>query len=144
MRYSLNLVCEGLPTKSVTGVTTRSWLVLRRNTSESNIFAAQFVAELKFRVLEIDPNTAEIEGDEDGFAEEYPLEDVEISTNDFMGKARVADTDFRSAWESLDRDGEVLEKFSLQFKDLESAVTAVTACLGMQCVVISQSSILKL
>ena len=29
---------------------------------------------------------AEIEGDEDGFAEEYPLEDVEISTNDFMGK----------------------------------------------------------
>ena len=86
MRYSLNLVCEGLPTKSVTGVTTRSWLVLRLNTSESNIFAAQFVAELKFRVLEIDPNTAEIEGDEDGFAEEYPLEDVEISTNDFMGK----------------------------------------------------------
>ena len=69
-----------------TGTISRSWLVLRRDLERSAAYAAQFVAELKFRVLEIDPTTAEVEGDEDGFAEEYPLEDVEISTNDLMAK----------------------------------------------------------
>ena len=49
-----------------TGTISRSWLVLRRDLERSAAYAAQFVAELKFRVLEIDPTTAEVEGDEDG------------------------------------------------------------------------------
>jgi coatomer protein complex subunit gamma len=119
------------------GVVSRSWLVLRRNPRMECVFAAQFVAELKFHVLEVDSITGEIEGDEAGFAEEYPLEDVELTTTDFMAKARLADSDFRCAWESIDKSGEVLEKFGLHFKELESAVSAVITCLGMQCVIIS-------
>jgi coatomer protein complex subunit gamma len=114
------------------GVVSRSWLVLRRNPRMECVFAAQFVAELKFHVLEVDSITGEIEGDEAGFAEEYPLEDVELTTTDFMAKARLADSDFRCAWESIDKSGEVLEKFGLHFKELESAVSAVITCLGMQ------------
>lgn len=47
------------------------------------------MAELQFRVVEVDPGTGEIEGDEEGFNEEYPLEDVEISTVDFMAKVVI-------------------------------------------------------
>ena len=43
--------------------------------------------------------------------------------------------DFRGIWESLDKKNEVLEKFSLHFTEIEAAVAAVTACLGMQCVI---------
>lgn len=56
--------------------------------------AAHFMAELKFRVVEVDPVTGEIEGDEEGFQEEYPLEDVEFSTADFVAKVRVLLTSF--------------------------------------------------
>lgn len=47
-------------------------------------------------------------------------------------QARVTDGDFRTAWESLETDGEVLQKYGLQFRELGSAVSAVVACLGMQ------------
>ena len=42
--------------------------------------------------------------------------------------------DFRRAWEEVGSDGEVLEKFALQFKKLEDAVAAVLDFLGMQAV----------
>ena len=44
------------------------------------------MAELKFRVVEVDPASGEAEGDQDGFPEEYPLEDIELSTADFIAK----------------------------------------------------------
>lgn len=77
----------------------------------------------------MDPATGEVEGDEDGYEEEFPLEALEISTNDFMTKMFVGD--FRRSWEEMGNDGEVLEKFALQFKKLEDAVTAVIDFLGM-------------
>ena len=64
------------------------------------------------------------------FEEEYPTEDLEIATSDFM--AKVAVPDFRKAWETLGNDNEVLEKFALQFKTMEDAVHAVLNFLGMQ------------
>ena len=121
--------------------------MLKRNNVPGHIFSAQFEAELKFRVVEVDPVSGDIEGEEDGFPEEYPLEDVELSTADFMRKvsstqnlivvkspAQVTDADFRTTWDSLGKSGEVLEKFGLQFKELDSATAAVIDCLGMQCV----------
>jgi len=46
--------------------------------------------------------------------------------------AQVTDADFRTTWDSLGKSGEVLEKFGLQFKELDSATAAVLDCLGMQ------------
>merc|ERR1712196_227362 len=69
---------------------------------------------------------------DDLFEEEYPLENLDLSTNDFMAKVSLGD--FRRAWDTLSTDNEVLEKFALQFKSLEEAVTAVIDLLGMQAV----------
>merc|ERR1712129_433393 len=44
----------------------------------------------------------------------------------------IVDIDFRAMWEAMDASGEVLEKCVLQTKELESAVTNITACLGMR------------
>jgi coatomer subunit gamma len=42
-------------------------------------------------VVEVDPTTGEVEGEPAGFAEEYPLEDLEIATADFMAKVSLGD-----------------------------------------------------
>lgn len=38
------------------------------------------------QALDVDPATGEVEGDEEGFPEEYPLEQLNIATADFMAK----------------------------------------------------------
>jgi len=78
--------------------------------------------------VQVDPATGEEEGD--SFEEEYPLEDLEIATSDFMAKVSVSD--FRKSWETMGNTNEVLEKFALQFKKMEEAVAAVIDFLGMQ------------
>ena len=68
-----------------------------------------FTCELKFTVVQVDPNTGEEEGD--SFEEEYPLEDLEIATADFMAKVSVPD--FRKAWEQIGTDNESSRKVCL-------------------------------
>jgi len=114
------------------GETSRSWLVLRHDVGTDFTFAAQFVAELRFRAVDVDPSNGELQGDEDGFAEEYPLEDVELCTADFLSDVQIADVDFRARWESLGISGEVLEKCVLQAKGAECAIAVIAACLGMR------------
>lgn len=86
--------------------------------------------QLQFKVIQVDPNSGQVEGDENGYDEEYALEDVGINTNDYMAKVSVAD--FRKVWEGLGNNGEVMEKFALQFKKIPEAVFAVIDFLGMQ------------
>jgi coatomer subunit gamma len=47
-----------------------------------------------------------------------------------MAKVNVGD--FRRKWEQMNNDTEVVEKFALQFKRLDEAVTGVIEYLGMQ------------
>lgn len=86
--------------------------------------------QLSFKVIAVDPSTGEADPDDKGYDEEYPLEDMELLTHDFMSKRSIGD--FRRNWEQMDSEGEVEEKFALQFKKLEDAVSAVTELLGMQ------------
>lgn len=109
------------------GETKNCFTVLERN-ADSQITTASFTSELRFSVVQVDPATGEEEGD--SFEEEYPLEDLEISTSDFMAKVTVPD--FRKAWETMGNGNEVLEKFSLQFRKMEDAAVAVIDFLGMQ------------
>mmetsp|Transcript_5162 Transcript_5162/g.14783 ORF Transcript_5162/g.14783 Transcript_5162/m.14783 type:complete len:949 (+) Transcript_5162:103-2949(+) len=101
--------------------------VLERNT-EAALTPSTFTCELRFTVIQVDPATGEEEGET--FEEEYPLEDLQISTSDFMAKVTVPD--FRKGWEVIGNDNEVLEKFALQFKKMEDAVAAIIDFLGMQ------------
>eukprot|EP00977_Amphora_coffeiformis_P029594 scaffold41745_cov176-Amphora_coffeaeformis.AAC.8 len=109
------------------GETKSCFTVLERDTSRP-LTPATFTCELRFTVVEVDPATGEEEGAT--FEEEYPLEDLEIATSDFMAKVSVPD--FRKAWEDMGNESEVLEKFALQFRKVEDAVTAVLDFLGMQ------------
>ena len=61
--------------------------MLARN-PEVPITTASFGCELEFRVVEVDPDTGEIEGDEDGFEENYPVEQLDLNTADYMAKVR--------------------------------------------------------
>jgi len=108
------------------GDTKNCFTVLERN-AEAALSSNSFTCELRFTVVQVDPATGEEEGD--AFEEEYPLEDLEIATSDFMAKVTVPD--FRKAWETMGNDNEVLEKFALQFKKMEDAVAAVIEFLGM-------------
>ena len=109
------------------GETKSCFTVLERDASQP-LMPAKFTCELRFTVVEVDPATGEEEGAT--FEEEYPLEDLDIATSDFMAKVSVPD--FRKAWESMGNESEVLEKFALQFRKVEDAVSAVLDFLGMQ------------
>lgn len=109
------------------GDTKYCFTILERDASIP-LVPSTFTCELRFTVVHVDPASGEEEGD--SFEEEYPVEDLEIATSDFM--AKVAVPDFRKAWENIGNDNEVLEKFALQFRQLEDAVTAVIDFLGMQ------------
>jgi coatomer subunit gamma len=88
--------------------------------------------ELSFKMVQVDPVTGEADSGAKGFDEEFPLEDLELNTNDFMAKVSLGD--FRRSWDQVGAEGEVLEKFALQFKRKEEAVAAVIEFLGMQAV----------
>jgi len=109
------------------GETKNCFTVLERN-PDAEIGASTFSCELRFSVVQVDPVSGEPEGD--SFEEEYPVENLEITTSDFMAKVSVPD--FRKAWETLGNANEVLEKFALQFKKLEEALNAIIDFLGMQ------------
>jgi coatomer protein complex subunit gamma len=109
------------------GESKNCFTVLERNT-DAPLTPGSFTCELRFTVVQVDPATGEEEGDT--FEEEYPLEDLEIATSDFMAKVTVAD--FRKGWETIGNANEVLEKFALQFKKMEDAVAAIVDFLGMQ------------
>jgi coatomer protein complex subunit gamma len=109
------------------GESKNCFTVLERN-ADAPLASSNFTCELRFTVVQVDPATGEEEGDT--FEEEYPLEDLEISTSDFMAKVTVPD--FRKAWETVGNANEVLEKYALQFKKMEDAVSAVVDFLGMQ------------
>jgi len=96
---------------------------------EGAVGPATFGCELHFTVYDIEAGDTEVDEDVEGYPEEYPLEDLEIFTSDFMAKVSVVD--FRRSWEGSDQ-GEVVEKFALQFNDLSAASTAVIDFLGMQ------------
>ena len=117
------IACEGVKY----GETKHCFTILERN-ADIPLASSTFACELRFTVVTVDPMSGEEEGD--SFEEEYPLENLEITTADFM--AKVAVPDFRKAWEVTGNDNEVLEKFALQFKRLEDAVAAVVDFLGMQ------------
>lgn len=109
------------------GETANAFTVINRN-SDAALAPCNFECVLRFGVVQVDPKSGEDESD--AFDEEYPLEELELATSDFMAKVSVPD--FRKAWEEVGNANEVLEKFALQFKKQEDAVTAVIDFLGMQ------------
>ena len=108
------------------GSAANCFTVLQRN-EDKQIVPTGFVCQLNFTVVQVDSESGETLGD--GYEEEYPLEDLIIVPSDYM--AKVTAVDFRKAWNETSDSNEVLDKFLLQFKDLNKAVSSVIDLLGM-------------
>lgn len=71
------------------------------------------------------------EAEEEGYSDEYKLEDLEVTGGDYVKQEGVAD--FRSAWEEMDQSTELADSYGLGQRDsMQEAVEAVIAILGMQ------------
>ncbi|CAK9002219.1 unnamed protein product [Durusdinium trenchii] len=67
-----------------------------------------------------------------GTQDDYPVENVVISTGDYIFARSLQQGQFRSVWEQLAAQGtEVTQKLSLNFKTLESGVEWIIATLNM-------------
>ncbi|XP_065855289.1 coatomer subunit gamma-2 [Euphorbia lathyris] len=89
----------------------------------------KFSNMLRFIVKEVDPTTGE--ADEDGVEDEYQLEDLEVTSADFMKKVGVPN--FRNEWEKMGPDFERVDEYGLGPREsLGEAVSAVISLLGMQ------------
>lgn len=86
------------------------------------------VPTLQFKVKEIDPSTGEAE--EDGYNDEYQLEDFEISAADYVKPESVSN--FRNAWEELGPESELTDDYGLGQRDsLQVCIPATPAQLNI-------------
>ena len=125
--------CAGeLPVEAIKYGTTSSCFTILEKNPRADLESAPtlFGCELKFLVVNVHPESGEDEGEP--FDEEYPLEDLEIFTADFVSKESPSLGDFRRAWETIGNAHEILQKFGLAEKTIANAVTAVIDCMGMQ------------
>merc|ERR1712232_549052 len=77
--------------------------------------------------------TCKEEGDDLGYEDDYPVEDVKITIGDYMYPKVLPQGQFKSVWEQLGTQGqEAQTKLSLNFKTLEQAVEHLTANLNME------------
>ena len=124
--------------------------------AENSLAFGKVVATLHFKVKEIDPSTGAQPGllraapclapgtqtdlgsagvdageaEEDGYNDEYQLEDFEVSAADYIKSEPVSN--FRQAWEELGQESEMTDDYGLgQRESLQEAVEAVTGILGM-------------
>lgn len=68
--------------------------------------SATFGATLKFAVKDCDPSTGLPDSDE-GYDDEYMLEDLEISVADQIKKAKK--NNFAMSWDTADTEGKIIE-----------------------------------
>jgi len=88
-----------------------------------------FPTTLKFIAKDVDPQSGEAE--DNGYEDEYQLEDLEVTTADYMQLTFVPD--FNQKWEELGDEFEVIETYALStMKSLQAAVKEITEFLGMQ------------
>uniref|UniRef100_H3B8Y9 Coatomer subunit gamma n=1 Tax=Latimeria chalumnae TaxID=7897 RepID=H3B8Y9_LATCH len=91
--------------------------------------ACTFSCTMKFKVKDCDPNTGETE--EEGYEDEYVLEDLEVTVADHIQK--VLKPNFGAAWDEVGDEFEKEETFTLSsVNTLEEAVTNIVNFLGMQ------------
>lgn len=103
----------------------QAYVILAR---KSGLSLGRFGCTLRFRVKEIDPSTGEAE--EEGYDDEYQLEDVTVSATDYIKPAYVPS--FAEAWDESDVESEVVDSYGLGKREsLQDAVESVIALLGM-------------
>ncbi|XP_013792914.2 coatomer subunit gamma-2-like [Limulus polyphemus] len=89
-----------------------------------------FSNTLKYLVKDCDPNSGETD-EEEGYEDEYVLEDLEVSVADHVQK--VLQPNFAAAWDELGPDNELEDTFALSsMTTLEEAIKSIIQFMGMQ------------
>jgi len=104
----------------------QAYVILRRTCDGPT--AASMPCILKFKVKEIDPSTGEAE--EEGFDDEYQLEDLDVSPADYVKATSVPN--FTEAWDAMDEANEVADSYALgERENVQEAVETVIELMGM-------------
>lgn len=102
---------------------------MQKSTLQGEYVAAKFACILKFTSKEVDPSSGEPE--EEGYEDEYTLEDLDLSMLDFIHTTPMPN--FRKVWDTLPEESERADDYGLGTREsLEEAVEAVMNILGMQ------------
>jgi len=119
-------VCTIPATKLPYGVVAQTYVLV--SYPEGTMPFGRIIANLSFVVKEIDPSTGEEE--EEGFEDEYPLEDIYMSPQDFVLATKVSN--FRNDWETLSEETEIADEYAIGVREsLQDAVEAVIETLGL-------------
>jgi len=86
-----------------------------------------FECNMKFIVKDVDEASGE--PDEDGYEDEYQVEEVEVTAADYVRPQITAD--FRNAWTTMVEPFEVREQFNLDAANLQECVTGIVEKLGL-------------
>ncbi|ELU14014.1 hypothetical protein CAPTEDRAFT_162815 [Capitella teleta] len=88
-----------------------------------------FTCTLKFIVKDCDPNTGE--ADEEGYEDEYVLEDLEVTVSDHVQK--VVKPNFAASWEEVGASNELEDTYALaSMKSIDEAVKSIIQFMGLQ------------
>ncbi|XP_029766676.1 coatomer subunit gamma-2 [Terrapene carolina triunguis] len=105
------------------------YTLVRLPQDDPTAVACTFSCTMKFTVRDCNPNTGVPE--DDGYDDEYVLEDLEVTVSDHIQK--VLKPNFAAAWEEVGDDFEKEETFALSsIKTLDEAVGNIIKFLGMQ------------
>ncbi|XP_026544520.1 coatomer subunit gamma-2-like [Notechis scutatus] len=105
------------------------YTLVRLPLDDPTAVACTFSCTMKFTVRDCNPNTGV--PDDDGYDDEYVLEDLELVLSDHV--QRILKPNFAAAWEEVGDDYEKEETFALStIKSLEEAVNNIVKFLGMQ------------
>jgi coatomer protein complex subunit gamma len=86
-----------------------------------------FACTLKFVAKDVDESTGE--PDNEGYEDEYQVEEVEVTAADYVRPQPVPD--FRNTWTSMVEPFEVREQFTLDAGNLQDGVSGVVEKVGL-------------
>ncbi|KPP67563.1 coatomer subunit gamma-2-like, partial [Scleropages formosus] len=105
------------------------YCLVRLPEDDPTAVSCTFSCTMKYLVRDCDPNTGE--PDDDGYDDEYVLEDLEVTVADHIQK--VLKPNFAAAWEEVGDEFEKEETFALSsVRTLDEAVGNIISFLGMQ------------
>jgi len=106
-----------------------TYTIVALSEEEPTLVAASFSCTLKFVVKDCDPTTGEADDDE-GYEDEYVLEDLDLSVADHVHK--VNKTNFGASWEEVGETNELEDTYALSVETLNDAVKNIVSFMGMQ------------
>jgi coatomer protein complex subunit gamma len=74
-----------------------------------SFYLVVFTNTLKFQVKDCDPSTGE--ADLEGYEDEYSIEDIELTTSDYIRPSYISN--FNQEFEELSQENEVIDTFAL-------------------------------